>query len=95
MYKLIFALILIIALPKVNSISPTSGNEGTIITISGNNLENTLLVKVGFETAQINSKSNNSVVIVAPKQRTVGKKNITVITWGRPTQALKDAFEYK
>ena len=78
---------------RVSSISPTSGQAGTQITIIGENFDSDCTVRIGHSDAPIISSSDTQLVVTAPKGYK-GKKALIVLRSKYPDVIVREAFEY-
>jgi serine/threonine protein kinase len=70
-----------IAAPTITALRPSSGNQGTTVTIVGTNLENATSVSFGGAAATIVSDSDETITVTAPAG-SLGPVNVTVTTAG-------------
>jgi hypothetical protein len=61
----------------ITSFSPESGEVGTVVTITGTNMQNVTVVKFNGATATITSKNETTIVTSVPEGATTGKITIT------------------
>ncbi len=67
--------------PTISSFSPTKGQSGTVVTISGSNFSNTItenVVKFNGISASISSASSTSIIATVPTGATTGKISVEV-----------------
>ena len=65
----------LLTLPSISSISPSSGNAGTTVTITGSNFETTAsdnTVKFNGMAATVTSASSTSLIVIAPAGGSTG-----------------------
>ena len=73
-------------LPKIVSIAPTSGNAGTSVTITGENLSGTEKVCFGSNCVVPDAKTDKSVTAKAPDGEKGKAVNVAVLVGGKLTQ---------
>lgn len=67
--------------PTLTSFTPTSGSEGTVVTISGSNFSTTTssnTVEFNGTSASVSSATASELVVVVPSGATTGKITVTV-----------------
>ena len=75
-------------------VSPASGTEGTVITITGTGFVTGLTVKIDSAQATINSVSAGQIVAVAPVNAATGAKNIIITNPDTGAVTLTGGFTY-
>lgn len=74
--------------PSITSISPSSGPEGTSITISGSNFGDSPSVSFGSTSATVSSSTASSINTTVPSGLTAGDVNVTVTAGGETSSAF-------
>ena len=78
----------------VSKIDPSSGKEGTVVTISGANFGADCSVRIGHTKAVVKSASDTELVVVVPPS-TTGKRTLFIDCKERAPFMMHNAFEYK
>ena len=76
------------------SVSPASGTEGTVVTITGTDFVNGLTVTFGGLLATTNSVTATQIVAVAPANASPGAKDITITNPDSGAVTLTSGFTY-
>jgi len=74
--------------PSITSISPTSGPEGTTITISGSNFGDSPSVNFGSTSATVANSTASSITTSVPTGLSVGEVDVTVTAGGETSDAI-------
>jgi hypothetical protein len=86
-----------VAPPTVTAVSPDSGPiaGGTVVTITGTNLNGATEVEFGSVIATVLSDQKNQIVVTSPKVTAIGNPDITVTTaGGTSATSTADQFLY-
>lgn len=78
---------------RFDSLTPTSGKQGTPITISGNNFGSDCEVTLGRKVVKIESLKPTEIKILAPRH-TVGKKSLVITCKDRMPVFEREVFRY-
>ena len=70
------------AAPTITSVSPSSGQVGAIVTITGTSLSNPTSVTIGGATATVSTSSLTSITTTVPTGAIVAAGNVVVTTTG-------------
>lgn len=73
--------------PTISSLSPTSGPEGTTVTISGSNFGDSPSVSFGSTSATVSSSTASSITTTVPGGLSVGDVDVTVSAGGETSEA--------
>jgi len=66
--------------PIINSLTPTSGQTGSAVTIKGDNFYRVLQVLFGDKASNFTVNSQTTITSTVPQNATPGTYNITVVT---------------
>ena len=75
-------------------VSPASGTQGAVVTISGTNFVNGLSVVIGGASATVNSVSATQIIVLAPADTSPGAKDITITNPDTGAVTLTGGFTY-
>ena len=81
-------------LPTSGSVSPASGTQGTVITITGTDFVTGLTVTIDGVAAALNLVTATQIVAVAPANASPGAKNITITNPDTGSVTLTEGFTY-
>ena len=81
-------------LPSITTVSPASGLQGTVITITGTGFASGAGVMVGGTAATVNTVSATQITAVTPASSLSGAKNVTVTNQDTGSVVKTDGFTY-
>ena len=81
-------------LPTISDVSPVSGPQGTVITITGTGFVSGAGVKFGETAATVNTLSASQITATAPSSATSGARNVTVTNPDTGSVAQTNGFSY-
>ncbi len=75
--------------PNITALNPTSGPEGTSVTITGTNFGTSPTVNFGSTAASTSNVSATSITAEVPSGLTAGNVNVTVVSGGQTSNSVQ------